>query len=332
MILRANIRKLHSMFRKITLTLLCFSCIGAMDQTYKDADTLINLINIKNLAGVKKILDKNPDLVTIRLPGYEESPLEVAIINMLFSTNSEKEAFKSIVKELLDSKNVDINTLVGRRYLPVLAFLLSATIPDSYKNITCAYHRLMYQQDVVALFLKKPKVDVTLKYNDMGCQKNVLDVLDEYRKFDQKYYGDLLKLFVNLEESNEKSWNAVFGRMLELGDMDVLKTMYQKLQNQQWFRGNSVYLVFDLFCNWIEQRMVPPRVARSLRLKWAGKDGNILRKAKLIDIANKVNNTYEYLQEKKLKKLELILIDHIQVADMVCHKKLQNMGSLVARY
>lgn len=303
-----------------------------MDQTYKDADTLINLINIKNLAGVKQILSMNPDLVTIRLPGYGESPLEVAIINMLFSTNSEKEAFKSIVKELLDSKNVDINTLVGRRRLPVLAFLLSATVPDSYKNITCAYHRLMYQHDVVALFLKKPKVDVTLKYNDMGCQKNVLDVLEEYRKVDQKYYEDFLKLFVNLDESNEKSWNAVFERMLERGDMNVLKAVYHKLKYQQWFKGNSVYLVFDLFCDVIEQGKIPQRVAHALRLKWAGKDGNILRNAKLIDIANRVNTTYEYLKEKQLKKLGLILIQHIQVADMVCHKKLQNMGSLVARY
>lgn len=328
------------MFKTIAFSFLWFGCLGAMEQ---DAQKLETFIINGNLKGVQKMLLKNPDLVNTKtyLPG-SGIQLQVAFCCMLGSLDSSYETYKSITKELLDSKNIDINQLSGKRNESVLICSFNPDIPKN-SNLTTdemnewfryKYKILIARQDCWGYFLAMPQLDITLKSNDQGCMKSALDYMDEYGKFDQTYYENLLKLFLDLNIVNEKSWNEVFDRMLGLDDIRVVEqAIYQKLKDQAWFKNNFLYPVFNTLSCLIPEGAISQEVAHALRTKWAGKevdDKNFSDYQK--NSVAQINQVYAYAKKHELKKLGRKLTDYIKVADIVRHEELTNIGSMIARY
>lgn len=139
--------------------------------------------------------------------------LKYTINCMMCAPKTRLESWKELFKELVTSPYIDVNKESGKHYktAALLSFFAPITIlgPDDYR---LHYNIVMSRVDCVELLLAHPQLDISLT-DHRGM--TVLNYLDEYRKVNPEYYTTLLSLFYKLHNTNQKSWDMVFGRMLE---------------------------------------------------------------------------------------------------------------------
>lgn len=189
------------MFKKIWITFFVLSSLDAMHTSSK-WQTMIQKYQVE--MGMIDLPDINALVM-------ERGETFLKTVSRFMVLHPKKHTYTQKFHGAVVYPGININQKSGNDAAPVLVTLFAPVMrgSDYYEK---RYKLLMSLQESLTLLLSHPDIDITVQ----DCHgMSVLDYLDGYRNIDLEYYRNLLHLFYALDDTNQKSWDAIFARMLE---------------------------------------------------------------------------------------------------------------------
>jgi hypothetical protein len=312
------------MFQRI----LCVVCVLAMSpiQGMHEGE-LFEQIRAYDVKGVKKILRDKPELINENARHLDYPPLYYVLNRLQMFPGDHRTEMAQILEEFLQQKNLDVNK--SDLGMPPLKNVFGLNSYTDYSMQT-QYDLVMDIKKSLKTLFAHTDLDVTITFSP-HLGSSTLNILEYYKKLGVDKYHDLLRLFLDLNEKNEKSWDAVLPKMIAMDDVAVVEQIYQTLQKQQWFRLRFDYFWFDAF-NFLAQGSLSKNAARAILDAWAGRLGVVYQQLSY-DQKNKVAMVIGAYVSAKQHKPQLKQCGHYIVIHVHALAGLpQDVGAVVASF